>query len=775
MLNLSLIRTLSGLFCLLIMANQLRAQTATIFGVIKDSTTQEVLGAVNLLVGETGTSSDILTGEFRLTVPAGAQKLSISYVGYNPKDIDLNLSEGETKQLDIFLSEVATLLNTATVTSSRFEKPLGEVTVSMEVIQPDLIKNTNTVAVNEVLGRVPGVNMIDGQVDIRGGAGFAQGTGSRVMILMDDMPILQADAGLPNWRDLPTENIAQIEVLKGAASALYGSAAMNGIINIRTAYPTEKPYTNISLFHTSYFSPKDTLNQWWNETNRPYEAGVQIAHRQKLSKKLDLVAGGNFYQNSSFIRGSGQDTNPDYNHKLRKTIHLRYKATERLSLFLNWNTNIGSEQRHLFWTQRLGQSLYEADPTALPIKGRNFRVSVDPSATYYDNNENRHRLQTRYYYINNANANGQSNKSHYVYGEYQFQRRFKQFDNLDLAAGVVGSNTNVTAEVYGGYVFKLANAAAYAQLEKKFFEKLTLSLGMRYEFYHLTAPDSVAFGIFGRKKAAGSEQEAKPIMRFGANYQLGKATYARASFGQAYRFPTILEKFVSTSAGGGIRTYPNPSLTSETGWSAEIGVKQGFKLSNWMGFVDVAGFWTEYQNMTEFQANSSIFGFWVQNVGDTRISGIDANITGLGKIGKVDVSLITGYTYINPIFQNFDSLTQEGSSSDKNVLKYRFRHTYKFDGQATYKNVSLGLTLNYFSFMEAIDRYLDDRINYPTIPKFREDHQGGTWLVGARLAYTYKAAKIALIGQNLLNTEFSVRAGVLEAPRNVAVRGDFTF
>ena len=64
-----------------------------------------------------------------------------------------------------------------------------------------------------------------------------------------------------------------------------------------------------------------------------------------------------------------------------------------------------------------------------------------------------------------------------------------------------------------------------------------------------------------------------------------------------------MEKFISTSAGG-ITIVPNPELVSETGWSTEIGFKQGFKIGKWKGFLDLAGFWSEYQNM-EFQA-----AFW---------------------------------------------------------------------------------------------------------------------------------------------------------------------
>src|SRR5690625_6004488 len=121
-----------------------------------------------------------------------------------------------------------------------------------------------------------------------------------VQVLLDCLPILQADAGLPNWSYIPIENVGQIEIIKGAASALYGSSAMNGIVNVRTAYPTGRPVTKISVWGGAYIIPKDQSGQkldWWNRTmeelkdhnqhlepkylKRPYDAGISMAHRSE--------------------------------------------------------------------------------------------------------------------------------------------------------------------------------------------------------------------------------------------------------------------------------------------------------------------------------------------------------------------------------------------------------------------------------------------------------------------------------------------------------------
>ena len=57
------------------------------------------------------------------------------------------------------------------------------------------------------------------------------------------MPLISGDAGQAQWSLIATENIHQVEVIKGASSSLYGSSALNGVINIRTAYPGNEPET----------------------------------------------------------------------------------------------------------------------------------------------------------------------------------------------------------------------------------------------------------------------------------------------------------------------------------------------------------------------------------------------------------------------------------------------------------------------------------------------------------------------------------------------------
>jgi len=240
--------------CLTLLVTSLNAQTV-VFKVL-DSQTQQPLIGVNILYEQSGTTTDI-EGMAEVELSSFPAIVSFSYVGYKSRSLSIE-SVGREPQT-ISLEQESTALDIVTVTGSRYEQNIVKSAVSIDILKPSLLRSVNTTAADDVLNKVPGVQVIDGQANIRGGSGYSYGAGSRVMLLLDDVPALQPDAGFPNWNDLPIENLSQIEVLKGAASTLYGSAALNGIINFRSSYATAEPETrwkaSISLQTKSVAGP----------------------------------------------------------------------------------------------------------------------------------------------------------------------------------------------------------------------------------------------------------------------------------------------------------------------------------------------------------------------------------------------------------------------------------------------------------------------------------------------------------------------------------------
>ncbi len=755
--------------CLVFMAFA-QAQNAKLKGIITDQSTKEPLIGATIMAGNTGTTTDY-NGNFELNLDPGSYTVEIRYVGYQKYTEEIVIKDGQTYEMEVSMEAQTNILNTATVTSGKFEKELGEVTVSLEVLKPDLIDNTNKPQLDKAIEKLPGVTIIDGQANIRGGSGYSQGAGSRVLLLVDDVPILQPDAQFPNWDDVPIENVAQIEVLKGAASALYGTSALNGIVNVRTAYAKSEPETNLSAFYTHYFSPQDGDKKWWDDA--PYTSGLSAVHRRKMGK-VDLVLGGYYFNEQSFNKGF-------FKKYGRFNVGTRYRVNERLTVGLNANVNTGTSGSFFYWESP--ENAHVGDSTTLATRER-IRYNIDPNITYYDNGGNKHKFQGRFLRVNNDNSGNQSNISSSYYGEYQFQRKLDEWDGV-VTAGLVALSSDITAELYGDTTFTSQNYGAYLQYDQTLFDRLNLSFGARYEYNELNNP---GFQVNSDEIEPSNEEDGRVVFRAGANLRVADYTFLRASWGQGYRYPSVAEKFIFTQAGA-IQILPNPDLEFETGWSAELGLKQGFQLPGFQGFIDVAAFISQYDNMIEF--NFGLwpygFGFSAVNIGGTEIRGAEVTIAGKGKIGEVDYSTLMGYTYVDPQFMEFDttigsvfdeSIGQRNSrlSSEPktNILKYRSQHLFKFDIEFTYRKFSLGIESFYNSHIVAIDDILEGVV--PGLGAYRDENNNGFLIISGRAAYQITdEIKASLIMENITNQEYSRRPGLLDAPRNLTMRVDYRF
>ncbi len=776
-------KTLTGLLFLL--PFYVVAQQTTLSGTVTDALTDEALAGVTIRAGEKGAVTDV-NGLYKIVFDAaGTYQVSCAYTGYENKNVTIRLANGEAQVLDIQLANADNLLQQATVTAGKYEKALGEVTVSMDVLKPRLIESVNSTSVDEVLVKVPGLNIIDGQASIRGGAGFSYGAGTRVLMLLDDIPALQPDAGLPNWDDFPVENIAQVEVVKGAASALYGSSAMNGIINLRTGYAKDQPETSAAIFGKTWGDPVDERQKWWGTDSssilQPVETGFNVVHRRKAGK-FDIVLGSYGLYRDSYNKDH-------YSRYMRVTPNLRYRVSDRLTIGLNSNFNLGRSGSFFTWAND-STGAYLPGANAVSVTRGRLRFNLDPSLQYFDNHGNRHKILSRYFYVHNNNDGGQSNDSRMYYGEYQFQRQMTDI-GLVFTAGVVGMYTTIDAEIYNNANYDSRNLAGYAQFDYKPFERLNLSGGVRWEQNLQRSPELIP-RLYGKFDTipGGKTIEDKPVFRLGANYRLGVATYLRASWGQAYRYPTIAEKFVNTSFSGNF-VEPNGKLISETGWSAELGLKQGFKIRSWQGFIDVAGFVQEYTNMMEFVMAGIALSptgisavFQSQNQGNTRITGGEISVMGQGRLGPGQLFLLAGFTGLNPRYKDFSrdagfnpaigEITRFWGSSDTstNVLKYRFRNTFKWDSEYALDRFSAGVSVLYYSRMQNIDRVFEEFL--PGIKSFRQRYNSGITQVDLRASYKLSEhLKVSAIAANIFNVVSATRPALMDAPRNYTVRLDW--
>ena len=360
---------------------------------------------------------------------------------------------------------------------------------------------------------------------------------------------------------------------------------------------------------------------------------------------------------------------------------MRYRITDRLSIGLNANFIKTKGSSWFYWdadNKNDFDSLREPNESTRSSSESN-RYNIDPHLTYFDKNDGKHRLQGRFYNTGNNNDNvaagDQSNTAKLYYGEYQYQKNFKDI-GLIATTGIVLTKTNISAPLYGNSQFKSLNTAGFLQLDKKVGDRLNLSAGFRFEHNQLKRPEVLNYEELNLIDTliGGKITESRPVYRAGLNYKVADFSFLRASWGQGYRFPTVAEKFISTSFGG-TPIQPNLTLKSETGWTAEIGFKQGYKISRLNGFIDAAFFWSEYSNMMEFNTiNGNLFaGFQSQNVGNTRISGMEISIVGTGDFFGLETTFLAGYTYLNPRFKEFDREAEAGTEAYNNAKEMSIR------------------------------------------------------------------------------------------------------
>lgn len=753
----------------------------TISGNIIDESDKNPLIGVNIITSNGGTSSD-LDGQFEIEGVEGKNTLTFKYIGYKEIVKTIELEKNQTLSLSIEMQENATELGMVVVSAGKFEQKIEETTVSIEVIKSSLIENKNTTNIQTAIDQIPGVNITDGQANIRGGSGWSYGAGTRVQVLVDDMPLISGDAGQAQWSLISTENINQVEVIKGAASSLYGSSALNGVINIRTAFAGDVPETKINLHHGYYDDAKRESLNWWGGRNQKV-SGLDFLHKRKI-KQLDLVVGG------FLLRDEGYRYDENTN-RARFNFNTKYKNQKIDGLAYGVNANFLKNETAsaLIW-QNYQTAYIPLDSSVTKTSGDVF--NIDPFITYINpKNNDSHHFRTRFMHVINdndtkGNDSGQDNKSDTYFMEYQYQKTFEPI-NLKWTSGIVYEIVDAKSELFQGNNFR-ENQALFTQLDKKVGDRINLSLGARYEKFILSTGQDYIF----EQDTINNISDSKPVFRSGINYQLGKATYLRSSFGQGYRFPSIAELFIKTEVASGLWVFENPKLKPEHGWSSEIAVKQGFKFGDWVGFADLALFIMEYEDMMEFTFSQWSghsegvipgLGFKSINIGDTRISGTEFTIAGSGKIGKQKINFLGGYTYINPvtlepnrILEGDENLTYITSSSDTTnlILKYRYQHLAKIDVEVSREKLSFGVSLRYNSFMQNIDAlFLTDFFESiaPGIEESREQLNNGDFLMDLRLAYTInKMNTLSLIINNGLNTEYQTRPSNMMPPRMVSLK-----
>ncbi|MDB5283546.1 MAG: hypothetical protein JWO06_2621 [Bacteroidota bacterium] len=768
------------------------AQSIQVKGTVRDADSKDPLGGVNVRIEKARAVTDE-SGKFTLTVAiAGDHDMVVSSIGYKSDKRKVTLKADEPLQLEIVLKS-NTLEITTVETVSQYKKNTAKETVSTQVIGVDQIKNTNAMDLGEVLSKSPGVLVQDGQISIRSASTYSYGVGARTMVLEDGLPLVSADLGEAQINMATLSNVKQVEVVKGASSVVYGSGALNGVVNLISQWPTDNdPKTSIDVNTGVYDRPRLKYQQWYEAP--PFFTNININHQRRI-KNFQFIIAGNITAEKSYLQFNDQ-------YRMQTAFKLRYLHPKIEGLNFGINGSIQYERSERFFISKdLDSNIF--------IRGkgsddRYIRTRIDPFVSYHNAKGHRVTLNIRYLNFfrkgNGTDPDAVDNQI-IVFPQYQYNWKSMLVFTTGIPFDVASSRSNL----YSGNDLTF-HAAAYAQLEFD-YKFLSVQGGLRYE---ASGVDTTVV------------KNLAPIFRAGINLQAAKATFFRASWGQGYRVPSIGEKYIAQQFTSSIVIIPNEDLQLERNWNMELGFWQGFKIGHWMGYFDAAFFWQQSKNFIEYEVGTynnqynngqkifpdslefpiagsgRLLGLKPLNITNTRVAGYEIAIQGAGNIGPVGVKLLAGYTYTWPGQQlGPDSTKYSTSQFIKDMFYYNFRrvegdatskildaiprHLVRADIELSYSRFYLGTTISYVSDPEKIPFLFTAASififhNSNALIDYSQQHVKGDVVVDIRAgAKVNDHVRLGFICKNLADRLYSLRPGKPEPLRNFTFQFRYTF
>ncbi len=651
----------SYFFIFLIVPVMAFTQTATIVGRIVDQDSDPIAGANISLPGTVLGSVSDENGAFRIVnVPAGGFQLIITVIGYKQETISVQLAAGQQTEIGtIALAEVALSSEPILVTAGRYEQKLQDIPASVGSISRQEIQSRNTITIDKALQYVPGLNLNQSQLNIRGSTGYSRGVGSRVIMLVDGMPYLTGDTQEMIFSALQMNQIERIEIVKGAGSALYGSSAMGGVVNIITKDITAEPQGNLKFYGGFYSEPY--YPQWKWSDQRKYMKGLSINYSAK-SGMLGYMLAANTDQDDSYKQN-------DWYKRYQAGGKLQFTLSPYQRLMIGGNYMTQKRGNFLYWKDLAHALIPPDDQVDDRVKSTRYHLN----AAYQQVLDNHRFYSAKVIWFNNhfedtiegsANQQGNNSTSDFLNAEFQYNW---QYNTQQWIGGLALTYNQVQANLFGDQSGR--GAACFIQDEVRWNHAFSTTVGLRFDYFDV---DSLSV-------------EYKLNPKLGLVYKPWPGTALRSSVGSSFRAPSIAEAFTSTSASG-LKVIPNLNLDPEESWSCELGLNQ------FMGhhlFFDLALFYSRIWDLIEGKfVESGDVQF--TNITDARIIGGEIVIN--WEVIKDWLSWRSGYTYCDP-----------WDLSQQKYLTYRPRHIFYNNATVQYHRIQLNIDYRFLSRYDQID------------------------------------------------------------------------
>jgi iron complex outermembrane receptor protein len=614
----------------LVPVRALRAQagTGSFAGSITDSLSGRPVPEARVqVVGTQRTTVTGADGAFRiLGLTAGQYDLRINAIGYaGGVVVGATIADGQVTTLSVGLRKMAIELPGVVVTAGTGVDRGDESVVSVAVVDQKELRQRNVTTLDQALPFVPGVLFNHSTLDIRGASGLAEGVGSRVLMMLDGHPLLTPDGGQINFFAIPLLDVERVETVKGAYSALYGSAALGGVINLITTPVSDQPSTVARAYAGAFDVPKEFK---FTGQSLSY-VGVQLQQSGRLGETGARLALG-------AERSDGYTQNGELHR-----VYTRFKLTSPAGSPHPWDAFVvgalNNEGDYFTWLS--AEAPYQVDTTELGNRTLDSQVLAGATFTPVARQSSTLRVSPTLLYAGSKNFFQQNEDWHSAYrAGVNAQYLINTGSNNSLTTGVDANYTLIRSSFIGEP--GIADLSLFGLDEWRVLPGLRSSLGLRLD-YHDT-------------NVGASETALNPTL--GLVWNTTSWLNARASISRGYRAPSATEQFIHTFQHG-YHIVPNPDLLGETGWTGELGLTA----SAGRVTFDGAAFSSSYKKFIgpAVIASDSV---QFQNVSSAQVRGLDLSSQAALWPGRV--TLTASYLYLD---------ARDGENGEP--LPYRSRHS----------------------------------------------------------------------------------------------------
>ena len=490
------------------------------------------------------------------------------------------------------------------ITGTKTERQLKDTPVITEVITRSEIEATGAENIGEVLEHRVGIVV---NRDAHGDGVQLQGLDSDyILILLDGEPQVGRIAGKLDLARIAVENVDRIEIVKGASSALFGSAAMGGVINVIT----RKVSSPFAAQFTNNFETHNTIDS---------RSTVELK-RDKLNALLTLTAN---RRNPIDLDESDLTTTIDgyqnWTHSARTEYQLTSKSTLLFSGQYFAQKQEGVSEREGVVFDRLGDidNFSGSVGTGYQLGSRSKLVGKIYATRYHDESTVIDRGTS-------LTASSNVTIQDLIKGEAQFDTALGSKNQLTVGAELIFENLK-SQRITGGEKDVLTDSLFF-QNEFRPIANLAFVVGGRLDYHS-------EFGTHFSPKLSGM-------------YHVTRDVTVRTSFGQGFRAPDFKDLYLDFSnPTSGYQVLGNPDLQPESSGSWNLGVEYQFK-STLLGRVHL--YRNNLKNLIEAERiGQSVLGgskFQYFNVSEAFTEGIEFELS-TRSIGGFSATI--GYAYLN--------------------------------------------------------------------------------------------------------------------------------